>query len=114
MKTIKIMFTQLFAVVLNLTIKTFSSVENFFCDLFNQSGFASGELFVSGKDSITLHLKKCPCDIRLFFKDECVMTPCSPKQMDSFNWELTNDGCWQLKISWEVSGARVLVWNVCY
>jgi hypothetical protein len=108
------MFTQLFATILSLTLKALSSVETFFCTLFNHSGFASGELLVTGKDEIVLELDKCPCDIRLFFKDDCVMTPCSPKQMDSFNWELCNDGCWCLKISWEVSGARVLVWNVCY
>ncbi len=109
------MFTQLFATILSLTLKALATVEGFFCTLFNHSGFASGQLVVTGTDEVVLQLEKCPCEIRVFFKDECVMTPCSPVQMDTLDWELSNDGChWYLTVNWEVSGARVVSWNVCY
>lgn len=75
----------------------------------------TGELFVIGKDSVTINLlrKKHPEKITVSFKDKCVIIPCNPHHFDDLQWSCSqgHHGDFHLTISWSVSAVREIVWH---
>lgn len=78
----------------------------------------SGELIVTGKNSIHIHLAKLPGEVKVYFKDECDITPCNPHHVDSLEYEVhasnTHHHGFVLVINWNVSGVREIVWRASY
>ncbi len=75
----------------------------------------SGEVVVTGKDSLSLKLPRCPKDISVYFKDEGNLVPCNPCQ-DDLIWVTEKCGKrnHKLLIKWQVDGIRTVVWNIKY
>jgi hypothetical protein len=77
----------------------------------------SGELIVTGQNELSIPLKKCPSEIRVYFKDNFEMTPCNASNADSLEYETHESHEHHrhtLIIKWNVSGAREIRWHVGY
>ncbi len=97
----------------------FRKILDFFCP---KEEDLTGELYVTGKDCLSVKLKASPKEVIVFFKDECVEVPCNPGQCDSVEWVLQKDHehgehhhhHYKLNITWDVSSARSVCWAVRY
>lgn len=68
-------------------------------------------LTVSGKGEVDINLQGKPVSIVVEFKDD-VSVPCDPHK-DDLNWEVDfASGSFLLKIKWNVSGVRTILWAV--
>jgi len=78
----------------------------------------SGELTVTGKNSIQIPLEHIPTEVKVHFKDHFVMVPCNPQNADSLEYEVhtTNKhhNHFVLIIKWNVSSVREVVWHVAF
>lgn len=79
----------------------------------------SGELFVTGQDSLTINLSDYPSQVKVHFKDQCKVVPCNPHHNDNLEWEVVHNPHsllkdFMLKITWDVSDVREIVWHVYY
>ena len=80
----------------------------------------SGDLIVSGKNSIHIPIDHLPDEVRVFFKDEEDMIPCNP-HADSLEYsvhtsehEHKHHHKFVLIINWSVSGVREIGWHVSF
>jgi hypothetical protein len=75
-----------------------------------------GELTVTGHDHVEIPLRGLPSKVEAHFKDHDVAVPCNPHHRDFLECEVhssnTNLGGFVLKIRWEVTGVREIVWHV--
>ena len=109
------MFNKFITTVYTFTLKAFHLVEKFLYSIFGYHYSSSWEFVVTGKNELMYQLDNVPHATHVFFKDECVITPCSPNQTDYLDWELSHDGVyWYLIVKWEVTNARAVVCDVCY
>ena len=68
-------------------------------------------LTVSGKGEADINLQGKPTSIMVEFKDDAGV-PCDPHK-DDLNWEIDfATGSFVLKIRWDVSGVRTILWAV--
>lgn len=80
----------------------------------------SGELDVSGQDSIDIRLDREPEDVSVEFEDNDISTiPCNPQQYDTLSWEVHRPRVngfheTRLKITWDVLGTKKIVWIIKY
>jgi hypothetical protein len=75
----------------------------------------SGELFVVGKDHVTIHLHGNPQKVVVQFKDEHHITPCNPNDFDELEWEVERHLFgYVLRIKWQVTDVREIKWEVDY
>lgn len=78
----------------------------------------SGELVVSGKDSLNIHLKGLPKKVSVHFVDDCDLVPCNPHHVDFLEYEVhvshTHHHGFTLVINWHVSGVREIKWSAHY
>lgn len=90
----------------------------------------SGQLIVTGNSEVAISLRGAPSKVIVKFEDECVITPCNPKQFDELQWEVLiddehdddsyedhcqkHDSGFELLIGWDVSGVREIKWTVYY
>lgn len=78
----------------------------------------SGELIVTGQNSIQIPLQKMPAEVKAQFKDEVDMTPCNPHNADYLEYDVHTSNTVRsglvLIISWSVSSVREIVWHVFY
>jgi hypothetical protein len=79
----------------------------------------SGELIVTGENSITIPLSGFPVEVHAKFKDcgpEAV--PCDPGNVDFLSCDVhtsnTHHSGFVLVISWSVSSVREIVWHAGY
>lgn len=88
----------------------------------------SGELIVTGKDSIRILLHGYPREITVRFKHDHHPVPCNPNDADWLEYEVVHededprlhahpghhhhDRQFYLSIKWDVSGVREIVWFV--
>lgn len=76
----------------------------------------SGELIVTGTNSITIQINTLPAEVKVHFKDHIVMTPCNPQNEDSVEYEIhttnTSNSKFVLIIKWSVSSVREISWHV--
>lgn len=79
----------------------------------------SGELIVTGKDEVRIHLQShhYPSKVKVWFHDEICIVPCNPHHADSLEWDLqqihSHHGI-VLVIKWNVSGVREIKWSAHY
>jgi len=77
-----------------------------------------GELTVTGHDFATIPLHSFPTKVECHFKGHEMLVPCNPHHHDWIEAEVhhsnTVRGKFVLKISWQVSGVREVVWRVWY
>lgn len=72
----------------------------------------SGELIVTGKDEVFITLHGTPINVNVYFKGDCDLTPCNPKDYDMLEWEMHfKHHHYTLKIKWNVSGVRKILWT---
>jgi hypothetical protein len=82
----------------------------FFCEAHTSQ---SGEIVVSGQDSLEVILHKKPKCVKLYFKDDCNVTPCNPVHFDSLTYSIEKNVCkYILKIDWNVASIRTIVWHI--
>jgi hypothetical protein len=75
----------------------------------------SGELIVTGKNSIHIPINKFPSEVKCRFKDEFATIPCNPDDADRLEYEvLVNNTTFTLHIKWKVTGVREIKWEVAY
>lgn len=78
----------------------------------------SGELIVTGKDSIHIPLNHMPAEVKCRFKTDIEMVPCNPHHVDWLEATVhTSNTCHSglvLLIKWHVEGVREIVWEVLY
>jgi hypothetical protein len=78
----------------------------------------SGELIVTGKDSIHIPLERLPAEVKVRFKDVYDIVPCNPHNVDTLEFEVhstnTHHHRFVLIIRWDVSGVREIVWESFY
>jgi len=75
----------------------------------------SGELIVTGEDSLHIPLDRNPAKVKVDFKDEVDMVPCSPHNVDSLEFTVhDHKNKFVLIIRWSVTGAREIKWQVLY
>lgn len=76
----------------------------------------SGELIVTGSNSIIIVLRQFPAEVRARFKHEHFeRVPCNPGDADTLCYDVNlveND--FILIITWNVSSVREIVWHVSY
>lgn len=77
-----------------------------FCTVSNK---ISGNLIVSGKDSIKIALEDEPKYVTVEFEGDCNVMPCNPKHYDQLTWRLED---LKLIIEWDVSNIRHIAWTV--
>ena len=76
----------------------------------------SGELIVTGKDKVHIHLNKFPDKVEVWFKDDLECVPCNPHHHDWLEWEVHRSNTTFshshhiLIIKWDVSGMREIKW----
>lgn len=78
----------------------------------------SGELIVTGKNSIHIILDRMPAEVRCHFKHEAEIVPCNPQGVDFIEYDVHTSNTVRsgliLIIKWSVSGVREIVWHVSY
>jgi hypothetical protein len=78
----------------------------------------SGELIVTGKNSIHVPVNKFPSEVKCRFKDEFAAIPCNPDDADRLEYEIivstTTPTTFTLFINWKVTGVREIKWEVAY
>lgn len=78
----------------------------------------SGELIVTGHNSIHIPLEKMPHEAWARFKDEPTLVPCDPHNVDWLEYSVhvshTTRSGFVLLIKWGVSSVREIVWHVRY
>jgi hypothetical protein len=78
----------------------------------------SGELTVTGKNSIHIPLEHLPAEVKVYFKDDCEVVPCNPHHVDRLEYEVhTNNKHhmhFMLIVKWDVSDVREIVWHVSF
>lgn len=80
----------------------------------------TGELHVSGKDSILIELDHNPSSVCVEFKKPHHRhkrhhnVPCNPHQDQLYSEAVSIDGMFFLRIEWIVVGTREVVWSVQY
>lgn len=78
----------------------------------------SGELIVTGTNSIHIPLDRMPAEVKAHFKDEAEMTPCNPHDVDYLEYAVHTSNShhrgFVLVIKWSVSGVREIKWHVSY
>jgi len=78
----------------------------------------SGELIVSGKNSLHIPLERVPAEVKCYFKDEFEVVPCNPHQVDELEYEVHTSNTLRsgfvLIIKWNVSGVREINWQVSF
>lgn len=78
----------------------------------------SGELIVTGKDSIHIPLDRLPSEVKVHFKDEYELAPCNPHNADWLEYavhsSITSRSGYVLIIKWDVSGVREIKWHAAY
>ena len=79
----------------------------------------SGELIVTGVNSLHIPLDRIPAEVKVHFKDELDMVPCNPHNADYLEYSVhTNHTSHHHKfvliIKWSVSGVREIKWHVAY
>jgi hypothetical protein len=75
----------------------------------------SGELIVTGEDSLHITLEKNPAEVKVDFKDEVDLVPCSPHNVDSLEFNVVDHhNKFVLVIRWAVTGAREIKWQALY
>jgi hypothetical protein len=78
----------------------------------------SGELVVTGKNSIRIPLERMPTEVKVHFKDEVEMVPCNPHDVDWLEYEIHLSNVHHtgrvLFIKWSVSGVREIAWHASY
>jgi hypothetical protein len=69
----------------------------------------SGELIVTGNNSIQFQLAGKPIRIAIDFADSnSTLVPCNPQSNDTLDWTINGN---ILTISWQVSGIREIKWQ---
>ena len=74
-----------------------------------------GRLQVTGRDEIEVFFEGKPNHVHVRFEDDQSSVPCNPGTTDTLDWcldEHHHESC--LKIKWDVSGARVICWEIKY
>lgn len=78
----------------------------------------SGELIVTGTNSIHIPLDRMPSEVKAHFKDEFELTPCNPHNADWLEYAVHASNTVRsglvLVIKWSVSGVREIVWRASY
>lgn len=78
----------------------------------------SGELIVTGKNSIKIPIERFPSEVRCYFKDEFEVLPCNAGDVDFLEYDVHTSNThltgFILVIRWSVSGAREIKWQVSY
>jgi hypothetical protein len=78
----------------------------------------SGEITAIGLGDVIIPLHKVPARVEVRFKDDLIIIPCNPQHLDELEYDVHvshhHHGGFILKIKWEVSGLREIVWNVFY
>lgn len=94
----------------------------------------SGELLVTGQDTIEIDLKDGELlKVHVVFKDDATVVPCDPKHFDELDWTICGPrvSLWEefidclldshshhehniLTIKWNVSGTRTISWVAFY
>jgi len=85
----------------------------------NGEKMQSGELIVTGQDSIEVTLKSMPSRTHVHFKDhDPEIPPCNPHHYDELDWEVHYSNKvasnYVLRISWNVSSTREIKWVAYY
>lgn len=85
---------------------------------FAKDAMISGELFISGQNEIKIPLHRMPAEVKVHFKHENQVIPCSPQQIDFLMHEIHHNLFGRYKydliITWKVSMPREIVWRVNY
>ncbi len=72
----------------------------------------SGELIVTGKDTVDIRLKHQPNETSVHFEDVCEAIPCDPRDFDFLEYELHYiHHHFVLRITWDVSRVRTIHWS---
>jgi hypothetical protein len=79
----------------------------------------SGELIVTGENSLHITLDQLPAEVKVYFKEDVCMVPCNPHTLDILEYEVHtikhhNHNNYVLIIRWSVSGAREIEWHVAF
>jgi hypothetical protein len=87
----------------------------------------SGELLVTGKDSVDIELRDHPDEVEVKFIDDIVIVPCDHHHHDNLQWEVRRlhrtgrqvtkhhrKHFYVLTITWQVTGVRKICWEACY
>ena len=78
----------------------------------------SGELFVTGKDSVIIVLKKLPHKVEVCFVDEPEVVPCNHHHHDKLEWQVHSNNHhhsgFVLVIKCNVTNVREIKWRVYY
>jgi len=87
----------------------------------------SGELLVTGKDSVDIELHDHPDHVDVEFIDDVVVVPCDHHHQDHLEWEVRRvhhvarasvkhhrKHHYVLTIKWHVTGIRKIKWTVAY
>lgn len=77
----------------------------------------SGELIVTGNNTIEISLHQFPSAVNVEFEVTCPEpVPCDPGSVDYLEYETftLTDGSVVLAISWAVSSVREIKWNASY
>jgi len=79
----------------------------------------SGELIVSGKDQVEIHLSGMPREVKCHFKDlQVCPAPCDIHHVDSLEYQvhhsIRHHSKYVLRINWSVSSVREIVWHIFY
>ncbi len=83
--------------------------------LFKNSSETSGQLTVSGTDSLSFDVRcNSSKKVKVYFLDvDPTVTPCNPGTNDTLSHVLIpkKGNTSTLKVSWSVSGVRSIIWN---
>jgi hypothetical protein len=84
------------------------------------SDFESGELIITGEDTVEIHLRDIPHHVECHFKKVPAPPPCDPHHHhhhhhDKLEWEVQKTSHhhhykYRLIISWKVAGVREILW----
>jgi len=94
----------------------FLGIKEYVFEIFEgDENMKSGELDVTGINSISISIDKFPSEVKCHFVGDCVVVPCNPADADVLEFDVVaTSTSFNLVISWSVSGVRKIKWHVAY